>query len=245
MTSKQERLLVLGRLSSMLAHEIRNPLAGISAATQLLGGKLDEGDPRRKYVGMILKEIERVDEIVKNLLDYSRDGRACMMRADLPSILDAALAIFRDRLDAAGIEVVSTHDRAVPLIVCDMDMLGRAFRNLIANAIDAMPHGGTLTVRTAYDAAQNRVSARIEDTGIGTDLEDVAELFSPFYTTKTKGNGLGLPVAVKCVEEHGGTITAHRRAEGGLAMVVRWPVNPADAGRGPAHETQHDPRAIT
>jgi signal transduction histidine kinase len=238
MTSKQERLLVLGRLSSMLAHEIRNPLAGISAATQLLRGKLDGADPRRKYVGMILKEVDRVDEIVKNLLDYSREGRACMMRADLPSILDTAVSIFRDRLDATGVEVVSTHDEAVPFVVCDMDMLGRAFRNLIANGIDAMPSGGTLLLRTAYDAAGGWVSVHVEDTGIGVEVDDLTELFSPFYTTKTKGNGLGLPVAVKCIEEHGGTITAHRRAAGGLAMVVRWPVNPLEADGDPTQEVQ-------
>ncbi|MBN1917969.1 MAG: hypothetical protein JW889_08685 [Verrucomicrobia bacterium] len=245
MTKKQERLLVLGRLSSMLAHEIRNPLAGISAATQLLGGKLDGGDPRRKYVNMILKEVDRVDEIVKSLLDYARDGRACMVRADLRSILDAALSFFSDRFDAGGIGVVRIDGDLVPPLVCDIDMVGRALRNLIANAVDAMPNGGTLTMRTAYDAAQREVSVHVEDTGVGAAVADLSELFSPGYTTKTKGNGLGLAVAVKCMEEHGGTITAHRRAEGGLAMVVRWLVDPPNADRGPVHDGQHGSRAIT
>lgn len=229
MASKRERLIVLGRLSSVLAHEIRNPLAGISAATQVLGGKLDGADPRRKYVGMILKEIERVDEIVKNLLDYARDGRACMMRADVGTLVDAALERFAEQIARAGVTVERCGNGAVPYVTCDAAMLGRAFGNLIANALDAMPDGGTLTLRTTHDPTAGRVAVGIEDTGVGTDLDDLDELFSPFYTTKTKGNGLGLPVALKCVEEHGGTIHAGRNVPRGLVMTVEWPVEPPRA----------------
>jgi signal transduction histidine kinase len=226
MVSKQERLIVLGRLSSVLAHEIRNPLAGISAATQVLGGKLGGTDPRKKYVGMILKEIERVDEIVKNLLDYARDGRACMMRADVRALVDAALERASDRIGRAGVTVETCGDGGVPYVRCDAQMIGRVLDNLIGNALDAMPDGGTLTLRTTHDAASGRVAVAVEDTGIGTDVDDLGELFSPFYTTKTKGNGLGLPVALKCVEEHGGTIRAARNEPRGLAMTVEWPVEP-------------------
>jgi signal transduction histidine kinase len=228
MTSKHERLVVLGRLSSVLAHEIRNPLAGISAATQMLGGKLDPTDPKRKYVGMILDEIGRVEEIVKDLLDYSRDGQACMMKADLRSIVEKALSSFADAFERLGVCVNVHHDGAMPFVRCDAEQIERAFRNLIANAVDAMAQGGALTIRTAHDARTGEVTVTFEDTGVGTDLDDLGELFSPFYTTKTKGNGLGLPVALKALEEHGGTITPRRGASCGLTMVVRWPALPAD-----------------
>ncbi len=228
MTSKRDRLVVLGRLSSVLAHEIRNPLAGISAATQMLGSKLEPADPKKKYVGMILSEIERVEEIVKNLLNYSREGQPCMMRADLGSIIEKALGIFGDGFDRSRVCVDVRHDEAMPFVRCDADQIERAFRNLIANAVDAMPQGGTLTIRTAHDALSGEVTVTFEDTGVGTDLEELDELFSPFYTTKTKGNGLGLPVALKCLEEHGGSITPRRGASCGLTMVVRWPALPAD-----------------
>jgi signal transduction histidine kinase len=237
MSTKQERLVVLGRLSSVLAHEIRNPLAGISAATQLLAGKMGRDDPKSKYVGMILKEIGRVDDIVKNLLDFSREGRACMMRADLRAIVDAALAPFAAPFERVGIRVETHHGADVPFVVCDAEQMGRVFRNLIANAVDAMPQGGALTVRTALDGA-NDVTVSFEDTGKGTDVEDVGELFSPFYTTKTKGNGLGLPVALKCVEDHGGTITARRGAACGMTMTVRWPLGPHAPAGGPAGREQ-------
>jgi signal transduction histidine kinase len=105
-------------------------------------------------------------------------------------------------------------------------MMARAFTNLIANAIDAMPQGGVLTLRTTHDRAAGRIAVSVEDTGVGTDVADLGELFSPFYTTKTKGNGLGLPVALKCVEEHGGTIRTRRNEPRGLTMVVEWPVEP-------------------
>ena len=234
MSTKHERLVVLGRLSSVLAHEIRNPLAGISAATQLLAGKMERDDPRGKYVGMILKEIDRVDDIVKNLLDFSREGRACMMRADLLGIIDAALAPFATPFERVGIRVETRFGADVPLVVCDAEQMGRVFRNLIANAVDAMPRGGTLTVGTAADEAVGQVAVSFEDTGKGTDVDDLSELFSPFYTTKTKGNGLGLPVALKSVEDHGGTISARRGVPCGLAMTVRWPLKPPTSAGGPA-----------
>lgn len=228
MTSKRDRLVVLGRLSSVLAHEIRNPLAGISAATQVLGGKLEPADPKRKYVGMILSEIERVEEIVKNLLNYSREGQPCMMRADLGSIIEKALGTFGDAFDRSRVCVDVRHDGAMPFVRCDAEQIERAFHNLISNAVDAMPQGGTLTIRTAHDASTGEVTVTFDDTGVGTELEELDELFSPFYTTKAKGNGLGLPVALKCLEEHGGSITPRRGASCGLTMVVRWPALPAD-----------------
>ena len=238
MTTKQERLIVLGRLSSVLAHEIRNPLAGISAAIQVLGGKIAEADPRRKYVGMILKEVERVNDIVKNLLDFSREGRAYMMPARVRTLIEHALEQFAQQFEHAGICVETDHDDDLPVVVCDVEQMGRVFRNLIANAVDAMPRGGTLTVRTAHDAATGQVTVSFEDTGIGTDVADLGELFSPFYTTKTKGNGLGLPVALKCIEEHGGTITAQRGEPCGLTMVVQWPVKPLNEAGTPNNAAQ-------
>jgi len=229
-TTKQERLIVLGHLSSVLAHEIRNPLAGISAATQMLGGKLQPTDPGKKYVSMILKEVDRVNDIVKDLVDFSRESRAYMMRASVATLVDAALEKFSGPFEQAGIRVEKQSDD-VPFVVCDAEHMGRAFGHLIANAVDAMPDGGTLTVRTAYDEGAKHVSVIIEDTGRGVEIENLAELFSPFYTTKTKGSGLGLPIALKFVEEHGGTIAARRGEPSGLTMTVRWPVEPpADAG---------------
>jgi signal transduction histidine kinase len=225
MTTKQERLIVLGRLSSVLAHEIRNPLAGISAASQILDGKMGGADPRKKYVGMILKEVERVNGIVANLLDFSREGRAYMVRANVRTIVEGALAQFAAEFERAGIRVSTHHGGDVPPVVCDPAQVGQVFRHLISNAVDAMAGGGTLTVRTAYDAATRRVAVRFEDTGVGMLVDDLTELFSPFYTTKTKGSGLGLPVALKLIEEHGGTIRAARGEPRGLTMVVEWPVD--------------------
>ncbi len=229
MSTKQERLIVLGRLSSVLAHEIRNPLAGISAATQMLDGKMDRGDPRKKYVGMILKEVDRVNDIVKNLLDFSREGRAYMVPVRVADLVESALGRFAGPLEKAGIRVTTEYGDDVPRAVCDTEHMGRVFQNLIANGIDAMEAGGTLSVRVWHDAADGQVAVSFEDTGAGIEVENMGDLFSPFYTTKAKGNGLGLPVALKFVEEHGGTITARRLEPHGLAMTVRWPVEPSQA----------------
>ena len=125
MATKQERLIVLGRLSSVLAHEIRNPLAGISAATQMLDGKMMGADPRKKYVDMILKEVERVNGIVKNLLDFSREGRAYMMRANVRTLVESALEQFSTACRRAGIGVVADHNGDVPLVMCDPAQIGQ------------------------------------------------------------------------------------------------------------------------
>lgn len=234
MSTKQERLIVLGRLSSVLAHEIRNPLAGISAATQMLDGKMDPGDPRKKYAGMILKEVDRVNDIVKNLLDFSREGRAYMVPVRVADLVESALSGFAGPFEQAGIRVATEYGDDVPRAACDTEHMGRVFQNLIANSIDAMPAGGTLTVRAWHDAAGGQVAVSFEDTGEGVEVEDMGELFSPFFTTKAKGNGLGLPVALNFVEEHGGTITARRLEPCGLAMTVRWPVEPPSAAPGAA-----------
>jgi len=246
MTTRQERLIVLGHLSSVLAHEIRNPLAGISAATQMLDGKMDGTDSRKKYISMILKEIDRVNDIVKNLLDFSREGRAYMMQASVRSLLEHALEQFTEPFEGAGIRVEAHYDDTMPFAICDAEHMGRVFRNLIANAVDAMPGGGTLRIRAVFDEAGRRVAVSVEDTGVGPQVEDLSELFSPFYTTKTKGSGLGLPVALRFAEEHGGTITARRVEPRGLAMIVEWPLEPphaeAAAGRATTDDTVHPRR---
>jgi len=242
MATKQERLIVLGHLSSVLAHEIRNPLAGISAATQMLDGKMEGTDSRKKYIGMILKEIDRVNDIVKNLLDFSREGRAYMMQASVRGLIEGALEHFAEPFERTGIRVEAHHDERLPFVVCVSEHMGRVFRNLIANAVDAMPDGGTLTIRTTFDAIAQHVTVSIGDTGIGPQVEELGELFSPFYTTKTKGSGLGLPVALNFIEEHGGTIAAQRGMPRGLTMLVRWPVEPPRAEAAAAAGQASTPR---
>lgn len=226
--NETEKFVILGRMSAMLAHEIRNPLAGISAVTQVLDGKIDRKDPRKKYVTLIMKEIDRVNKIVHDLLDYTRDSRPYFAKADISSLIDKALATLAEELERKRIQVDRKYESPSLWIRADQDNIERVFNNIITNAIEAMEESGRLTINVRRDRAGDELLESVEiafaDTGRGCDLQDLAEMFSPFYSTKTRGTGLGLAVSSKVVEEHRGRMDAARNKDRGLTFTVSLPV---------------------
>ena len=224
-----EKLVVLGRMSATLAHEIRNPLAGISAVTQVLDGKIETGDPRKKYVSLIMKEIDRVNRIVHDLLDYTRDSRPYFIKADILPVLDKAIEVNAEHIGSKSIAVEKTMDLDSCPIAMDQDKLCHVFAGVIANAVEAMDDGGALSIGLRNDTSIDRIGPAIElafkDNGKGSEVEDLSELFSPFYTTKTKGTGLGLAVTQKVIEEHNGRVWAERNEDGGLNFRILLPVD--------------------
>ncbi len=225
----RDRFVVLGRLSSTLAHEIRNPLAGISAVTQVLDGKIDADDPRKKYINLILREIERVNKLVYDLLSYTRRGKSYFMRVDVHSLIDKVLSSQAQKFSNRKIEVRKRFGEQVPAVMVDCEQIELAFINIVINAIEAMEEGGILTVETEIEGKEpGEVAIEFIDTGKGSELEDLSELFSPFYTTKTQGVGLGLAVTSKIVEDHNGTVSAEKNREKGLKFTVFLPVNQAE-----------------
>jgi signal transduction histidine kinase len=227
-----DKFLILGRMSAMLAHEIRNPLAGISAVTQVLEGKIDRNDPRKKYVSLIMKEIDRVNKIVHELLDYTRDSRPYFVRVEVASLVDKALAFGAEELEEKNIQVDRQYESEGLVVQVDQEMIQRVFSNIIENAIEALDENGRLTITAEADEHDNgkRKTVRIgfSDTGRGTELDDLSEMFSPFYTTKTKGTGLGLAVSSKVVEEHNGTLGVEANPEKGLTFTVTLPADQLD-----------------
>jgi len=217
---KAERLAGIGELAAMVGHDLRNPLTGIASAAYYLKVKLgSEIDGRAKQMlDLIEQGIEHSNEIISDLLDYSREVRLEPSQISVRSIMAQALAQVKipRRVDV----VDSTKDE--PSIMADSQKIKRVFVNLIENAIDAMPKGGTLAIASTEIDDSLRIS--FTDTGAGIPGETMKKMWRPLFTTKAKGIGLGLPICKRFVEAHGGTIALESEAGKGTTVTVTLPL---------------------
>jgi PAS domain S-box-containing protein len=215
---RSDRLAALGTLAAGLAHEIKNPLTSLLTFSRHLDRKVDDPNFRERFRSVVPRELERINGIVERLLELARPSRMSFTLVRLPELLERALELYVEQLDEQHVEVAREYARDAPPIQADKDALYRVFVNLIANALDAMPRGGRLTVRAGWAGtgdpvraarrrAANRVKIEIEDTGVGIQPSDTDRVFNPFYTTRDSGTGLGLALAHKIIEDHGGVIS--------------------------------------
>ena len=220
-----EKLASLGRLTADVAHEIRNPLTAVGGFARRLN-KIATGPKEKEYAGIMLAEVDRLEKILKDVLTFSRDGRSHLEKNDLRDVVQDALKIYEDLFVEQSIEAEVRIEEGILPVLMDRDQVRQALRNLVNNAIDAMPKGGALTV-TAGREEHNDVSymfLRVSDTGPGIAAEDLPLIFEPFFSTKTSvhGTGLGLSITRKIMEEHGGFIRAENIA-GGSAFTLYFP----------------------
>lgn len=199
-----ERLATAGKMSASFAHEIRNPLSSMRMLSQMLMQKLETSDEQRQSLQYILEEIERIDNIVKGLMDFARPTTLNLEQQPLMPALQSVLALMEANLTHHQIQLVSEFASDLPDFQFDSDKIKQAFMNVVLNAMEAMPQGGTLTVATFKH--ENAVCIKVTDTGIGISEEDIEHLFEPFFTRKEKGTGLGLANVKRILEEHGGTV---------------------------------------
>jgi signal transduction histidine kinase len=221
-----ERLISLGELSARVAHEIRNPLTGVRTTVQFVASKLRAGDSRRDDLQDVLKELDRIEQIITDLLLFARPQAARPVPTDFREIVEKVLDILARRFMDGGIEVDVDLEADVPLVQVDPDMVQQVVLNLVINAIQAMPNGGVLRVttglrRTRYKKAY--VDLTIADTGPGIPEEVKEKIFDPFYTTRSMGTGLGLSISLQIAREHGGNVTARNLAQGGAAFRFALP----------------------
>jgi two-component system, NtrC family, sensor histidine kinase HydH len=224
-----ERMAAIGEVVTAVAHGIRNPLANIRASAQVAlldCGVCEAAALGPKSLGNIMAEVDRLDGRLKELLQSVRPAERQSQRLDLNAVLRAALQLMEGRVSGAGLKV---HDRlatALPIILGDPMLLEQVFMNLIGNAVEATPQGGTITLRTGTESDERdglTVFAEIHDTGSGIPPEEVSKIFDLFYTTKAQGTGLGLAVARKFTEAHGGRITVSSRPDEGTVFRVTLP----------------------
>jgi two-component system sensor histidine kinase AtoS len=233
--SRSDRLAALGEMAAGLAHEIKNPLTALLTFSRHLTRRFDDPDFREKFQAVVPRELERINLIVERLLELSRPPRLAFKPLRLPALLDRVLELYAERLDAQDVRVSREWGRDLPSVWADHEALYRAFVNLVANSLDAMPRGGRLIVRAMWtdgDAiasargAGRRVAVEIEDTGTGIPGQDIDRVFNPFFSTKEGGTGLGLALTHKIVEEHGGSIDVRSTRGVGATFRVVLPLVP-------------------
>ena len=220
---RAEKLTSLGQLAASIAHEINNPLAGVLIYTQLLSKKVT-GDSFKKeeasgYLSKMESEVSRCSKIIRNLLDFARQTEPMLRLVDINQVLEQTLSLVGHQAQIQNIEVIRELS-SLPEVMADFDQLQQIFTNLILNAIQAMPDGGRLTLRSSVIDSEVRVD--VQDTGCGISKENLAKLFTPFFTTKekSKGVGLGLAVVHGIIERHKGRIKVQSEEGKGTTFSV-------------------------
>ena len=233
---QSEKLASLGRMAAGVAHELNNPLTGITVYADLLRESLEPGHPAQEDLACIMEDAERCRDIVKGLLEYSRQSNMEVRREDLSQVIEDAFALIRDNAVFLHVQV-EKHYHPEPLWVhCDRKLIRQVFINLFMNAVDAMDGHGGLTVTTYLDQEGWR-AAEVKDTGPGIPPEHLRSIFDPFFTTKEvgKGTGLGLSVVYGVVQRHGGEIKVKDTGPQGTTFLLRLPPDPP---RGLLHSGQ-------
>ncbi len=229
---KSERLATIGQLAAGVAHEINNPLGTISIYAQMVLDELGkDNDSCRQSIAVVMKQTNRAGRIVKDLLEFSRQSEPEMKTLNINDVLAKAIAVTTPPADLQNIRFVSDLAPELPDIQGDSNKLEQVFVNIIVNALQAMPEGGVLTVRTRVAESRRFIEIEISDTGCGIPQEHLSKLFDPFFSTKKagEGTGLGLSVTLGIVERHNGTIDVQSKVGEGSTFTVRLPVqeNPA------------------
>jgi signal transduction histidine kinase len=225
---EQKRLAVLGAMSAGLAHEIRNPLAGVKGAAQFLQGEHGISGEAWEMLGVIIHETDRLNVVVSEFLDYARPFELSRSAEDLGQVVVRALATLRAQGLPAGVELREELAPDLPVARIDATRMGQVTLNLLHNAIQAMPNGGRLTVRTRRARDRNGralVELLVKDTGSGIAPAELEKLFVPFFTTKPQGTGLGLAICQRIVKAHGGEIDVVSVVGEGSTFSVRLPVD--------------------
>ncbi len=233
---QSEKLMALGEMAARIAHEIKNPLTAIGGFARRIASPKPGGGapPVERYARIILKEVDRLERIINETLYFSREMVPTFRIANLNGEIREALSMFREELETARISTVVDLSPDLPVISADPDQLRQVLWNLVSNAIQAMGGSGTLTVATrpAVPEEGAGVVFQVSDTGGGISHDVVHNIFNPFFTTKAKGTGLGLPIVHAIVEKHGGTIHLDNREGVGVTFSVFLPLFPKEGGTG-------------
>lgn len=219
--AREEKLAAMGRLVAGVAHEVRNPLFGISGTLDAFQLRQAQGEPFEKYLPSLRRDIARLQALMRDLLEYGKPARLALAPTPLEEVVGEAVRACRQATGDVGVEVAVPKD--LPRVLVDRPRLVQVFQNLVQNAIEHTPAGGRVTVEAGVrpDPTPGRaVWCTVRDTGSGFREEDLPRLFEPFFTHRPGGTGLGLSIAQRIVQQHGGAITADNDPRGGAVVTV-------------------------
>jgi signal transduction histidine kinase len=226
---RAEQMVVLGELAAGLAHEIKNPLAGIKVSVEVLTEDTNISHEDREVLLKAVDEIKRIEVLIKSLLNFAKPPKPEMMNVEVNDVLDKTVtfSLRHPSLKPGGIKkirVVRDFDGNLPEVMADPLQLQQAFLNLLLNAIDAMHDGGTLGAKTYFIPDRQSVVIEISDTGKGIPEDMKSRIFQPFITTKSRGTGLGLAITSRLIHQHGGDLGVDNNREGGATFRITLPV---------------------
>lgn len=227
---RADRLAMMGTVAAGLAHEIRNPLGGIKGAAQMLRRSFDKDSPLVEYTNIMVREVDRVAKLIDQLLDLSQPAELKLSPVNIHEVLEDVLLLEEQAVERKNKRVIKRFDPSLPPIRGDKGQLTQVFLNLVKNAFQAMTEADTLTITSRVEtdfhirdqgAARSKfIWVDIEDQGSGIKEEDLARIFSPYFTTKNDGAGLGLAVCYRIIKEHGGLIRVESTQGAGTTFRV-------------------------
>ena len=219
---EREKALLLEKMAPVLAHEIRNPLGSIKGAAQVLRSEAESAE-QRNLLDVITEEVDRLNRVVTQFLDYARPYQPDLQPRSINAVIEKVLTVVEANSISSRIDIQWELHPHLPPVPMDQEQIHQVILNIVINAIEAMPDGGTLTVRTFRidSATGDAVGISIRDTGQGIRRETLKQIFTPFFTTKERGVGLGLAVCQRIIRNHGGRIRVKSIPGKGTIFYIR------------------------
>lgn len=238
LAQQREKLASIGQITTGIAHEIKNPLAILSGAAELLKEEVQEKQQMdgmiRELVEDIVQVVGRMNGIANDFLSFAKSSKDELEPVRVDQLMEKVLHLLRIKLNECRIRVIMEKQPDFPEIAGKKDKLMQVFLNLVLNSIDAMPHGGTLTIQLERHVDENTewAAVAVRDTGVGIEKKQLDWLFNPFYSTKENGSGLGLTIARDIISEHNGIMSIQSLTEEGTVVWCKFPINSQGGGAG-------------
>lgn len=228
--NEAQRLASLGKMVAAVSHEIKNPLGIVRTTAEILGNRISKVAPgNERLAHIIVEETSRLDGIVREFLDFARPREIKKMPGSLNAVIERLLRFMEPELQQKAVQVEMLLDQDLPEIVFDSEQMYQVLFNIVFNAIQAMPEGGNLILTTALGMEKGTVVAEIADSGVGIPPEKLEQIFTPFYTDKNRGTGLGLTIAKSIVDKHQGSIAVVSTPGEGSVFRIVLPVTAGGA----------------
>jgi signal transduction histidine kinase len=225
---RADRLASLGTLAAGLAHEIRNPLVAIKTFTQLLPERFEDEEFRTHFTNIASSEVDRISTFITELLDFARPSDPRLEYEDINGTLEGMILLVSNETKKKQISIVKNYSSDLPLVQIDREQIKQVFLNILLNSIEATPEKGEIIVKTrSFEKTEGEPYIQIEftDNGRGIPSEHLEDIFTPFYTTKEKGSGLGLSISQQIVQDHRGYINVESEVNKGTSFFINLPLD--------------------